>query len=140
MKADPVTGPFNRERHMSLKFTESRIHPRFKLPAMYTLIRVRSVGEERYPWTGYIYDISMSGLRFELDDVIDPGSHIEVRAMLPGVDHITFCASGRVVRIHDDSDEQGPIRMGMAFDEFASDEDRVKLEEYLFVQNSRMAA
>ncbi len=79
-----------------------RTEPRLKLPAMYTLVRVRLAGEEYYRWTGHVYDVSLSGMRFELDEVITPGTEIEVRTMLPGHRHTLFRAFGRVVRIHDD--------------------------------------
>ena len=42
---------------------EARNNQRLKLPAMYTLLRVRHVGDKRYRWTGHIYDISSTGTR-----------------------------------------------------------------------------
>ncbi len=110
---------------------ESRQYPRLRLPAMYTLVRVRPAGTERYLWTGYIYDISAVGMRFELDAALPPGTEVEVRAMLPGTEHTTFHATGRVVRIHDDTDEPGPVRMGMTFDKFVHHVDRRRLHDYL---------
>jgi c-di-GMP-binding flagellar brake protein YcgR len=109
---------------------EQRQSLRVKLPAMYTLIRVRKPGEERYRWTGYIYDISASGMRFELDSEIEPGTPVDVRAMLPGARHTTISATGRIVRRHDDADEPGPVRMGMIFDRFAG-LNRRRLMDYL---------
>ena len=111
--------------------SELRSAARLKLPAMYTLIRVRPVGEDRYRWTGHIYDVSESGMRFELDQPIDAGTRVEVRAMLPGSSHITFNATGRVVRLHDDSDDCGPVRMGMVFERFAHHSDQLRLSDYL---------
>ncbi len=110
---------------------EAREHDRASVPAMYTLIRVRAKGEKNYQHTGYIYDISPNGIRFELDDPIAPGSDIEIRAMLPGHDTITFRATGQVVRIHDDLDEPGPLRMAMHIDRFHSEIDCQKLNDYL---------
>ena len=110
---------------------ESRQAPRLRLPAMYTLVRVRRRGDERYSWSGYIYDISNSGMRFELDSTLEPGTQIEVKAMLPGSPHTTFAASGHVVRRHDDSEDLGPTRMGMTFDSFAGRTDRRRLEDYI---------
>ena len=43
---------------------ESRHAARLKVPAMYTLVRVRPQGQARYCWTGHIYDVSESGMRF----------------------------------------------------------------------------
>lgn len=105
---------------------------RIQLPPMYTLVRVRPEGNESYCWTGYIYDISSSGMRFELDAPVDPGTRLEVRAMLPGNEHTSFDATGTVVRIHDDEDDMnGPVRMGMNFDQFNTMTDERKLKRYL---------
>jgi hypothetical protein len=106
---------------------------------MYTLVRVRLVGEERYPWTGHIYDVSLSGMRFEIDHPLEPGTEIEVRGMLPGQATVNFRASGTVVRFHDE-DEVGPIRMGMRFDHFESELDQLRLSSYLTGSGLRLAA
>ena len=110
---------------------ESRKNSRRKLPAMYTLIRVKPRGNDRYCWTSHIYDISASGMRFELDQPLEPGTQIEIRAMLPGADHTTIRASGQVVRLHDDEDDLGPTRMGMCFEKFRHHTDRTRLSDYL---------
>lgn len=110
---------------------DARHSERLKLPAMYTLIRVRPVGETRYLWSGFIYDVSRTGMRFELDAPVLPGSKLEVKALLPGPDQITFRATGTVVRIHDDDETPGPTRMGLLFDSFTNDTDEKKLSGYL---------
>jgi c-di-GMP-binding flagellar brake protein YcgR len=109
---------------------DARGTTRVKLPPMYTLVRVKPEGAERYRWTGYIYDISSGGMRFELVAPVDPGIRLEVKAMLPGNLHTTIRAKGTVVRIHDDDNLPGPTRMGMMFDSFVED-DKTKLEDYL---------
>ncbi len=122
-----------------LNQSEARRRPRIKVPPMYTLVRVRPEGQTEYCWTGYIYDISDTGMRFELDAPVDPGTRLEVRAMLPGTVHTSFDAAGAVVRIHDDEDDlNGPVRMGMYFDRFATNTDERKLKRYL--SNARQAA
>ncbi len=110
---------------------EGRQTPRLKLPAMYTMLRARLADDQRYRWNGHLYDISMSGLRFELDLPVETGTLIQVRAMLPGSTHTTIEAQGRVVRLHSDEDEQGPSRMGMTIDKFVGPMDRKKLTDYL---------
>ncbi len=110
---------------------ENRKDPRLKLPPMYTLIRVRPKGSKRYSWAGHIYDISTSGIRFELDAPLDPGTAVEARAILPGKNPTTVDVSGHVVRLHDDSHEQGPARMGLAIDRFHHPADRQRLLRYL---------
>jgi hypothetical protein len=105
---------------------------------MYSRLRVRTRGDSRYRWIGYVYDISASGMRFELDEAVRPGTRLDVHITLPArrgdssvtcPTPITFRAGGTVVRTHDD--EPGPIRMGMAFDQFASDHDRKRLIGYV---------
>lgn len=119
---------------------EARAFPRLKLPAMYTLLRIRPRGENRYRWTGHIYDISPSGMRFEMDDEVPAGTELEVRAMLPGGVHTTFTATGRVVRLHDDDPACPPVRMAMAFDAFSHPIDRQRLCDYLADRGLRLAA
>ncbi len=118
---------------------ESRRDRRHKLPPAYTLVRVRKAGAPRYAWTGHAYDVSISGLRFDIDDPLEPGTEVEVRATLPGRRHISFNATGRIVRIHDESGERGPVRMAVFFDKFASDEDESRLEQYLEDRQQDMA-
>ena len=110
---------------------ENRRDSRLKLPPMYTLIRVRVKGSKRCCWAGHIYDISASGMRFELDSPLEPGTTIEARAVLPGKHPTTVGVTGHVVRLHDESDEQGPARMGMEIDRFTRPADRQRLIRYL---------
>jgi PilZ domain len=110
---------------------EARQHPRLKLPAMYTLVRVRPRGETRYRWTGYAYDVSASGLRFEMDEPLDAGAEVDVRVLLPGRQHLVFTALGHIVRLHDDDGVPGPVRMGMTFDHFPEPAERDRLHDYL---------
>ena len=107
---------------------------------MYTVVRVRPRGDKRYRWTGFAYDISNTGMRFELDEALEPGSHLEVRVMLPGSPPSTFRATGRVIRMHDDPDEPGPVRMGMHFETFRLAADRKHLAGYLSGRLSQAAA
>ncbi len=110
---------------------DQREHPRIKVPAMYTLVRARVVGSNKYTWTGHIYDISVGGLRIELDMPIEPGTELELRGMLPGSGHTTFRAIGRVARIHSEADERGPVILGVSFVSFQSPMDRQRLAEYI---------
>ncbi len=128
---------------MSFSFTgtaEARHTPRLKLPAMYTLLRIKPRGAERFKWTGHIYDISTSGMRFEMDTDLPAGTEIEVRAMLPGATPTTVTAAGRIVRLHDDDPAYPPVRMAMTFDAFSHPIDRQKLADYLTDRGLRLAA
>jgi len=113
------------------RVAESREQLRYKLPPAYTLVRVRQDGASRFSHQGHAYDISMSGMRFELDRPMEPGTHVRIRATLPGRQHLSFEASGNIVRIHDEADERGPMRMAIHFDNFASAADRERLSQYL---------
>lgn len=115
----------------ALKFPpeDHRVARRASLPPMYTLLRAKRPGETRYQWAGHLYDVSMSGMRFELDTALKTGEALQVRAMLPGQEHVTVRIEGRVVRMHDD--EAGPVRMGLMIDRFLGPHDRQKLEAYL---------
>lgn len=119
---------------------DARQYPRLKVPAMYSVVRVRLADEQRYRWHGHIYDVSRSGMRFEIDELIEPGTAIAVRGMLPGLEHVHFRASGHVVRIHDDADEPGPVRMAMHFDHFESETDELRLVHYLEDHGLKRAA
>src|SRR5690606_28307438 len=121
---------------------ESRQAPRLKLAPMYTLLRAKKAGTQKYRWSGYIYDISMSGMRFELDQALEPGTTLEVRATLPYSRHGAFVATGQVVRIHDDVEESpsGPYRMAMHFTSFRCDVDEAHLADYLSNSGLRLAA
>lgn len=126
------------------RVAEGRNEPRLKLPAQYTLLRARRPGQgSKYPMTGYIYDISVSGMRFELDEPVEPGTELEVRGMLPAGKHTTFRAVGKVVRIHDDTETPGrfgPVRMAMHFDHFVREHERERLADYLVHSGLRRAA
>ena len=119
---------------------EARRFPRLKIPAMYSLVRVRPADTDRYLWTGHIYDVSLNGMRFELDQPLEPGTAIDVRGVLPGETHVAFRATGQVVRFHDEAQEPGPVRMGMRFASFQSDIDQDRLNNYLDDHGLRLAA
>lgn len=122
------------------RVAETRQQPRLKVSAAYSVLRVRRVGETDYQWTGHIYDVSMSGMRFEIDDALDPGTHVEVRGLLPGQTNVQFNARGRIVRYHDEGPEAGPTRMGMVFEEFSTRTDEIRLAHYLDDAGLRTAA
>lgn len=79
---------------------------------------------------GHAYDISVSGIRFEVDSPLPAGMAISVEIHLPGlVDPV--CASARVVRVFDEDDDPGPRRMGAVFTAFASPADARRLAVHL---------
>ena len=98
------------------------------------------MAKKRFCWTGHIYDISAGGMRFELDSPLEPGTSIEVRAMLPGSQQVTINVSGHIIRYHDEPDERGPIRLAMIFDAFTKSTDRARLVDYLNNSGIKQAA
>lgn len=113
---------------------DHRRHPRKALPVGYAQVRVRLPGQQRYSLTGHAYDISLSGIRFELDQSIPLGKSIDMQLCLPApgsrwADH-PIRAKARCVRLHDDG-ETGPIRMGARFIDLPKPTDQRQLAAYL---------
>jgi len=126
---------------MSLhRFTDARQAPRIRVPAMYSDVRARPKGKRRFVWTGHVYDISRTGMRFEFDEKIDPGTALDVRLTLPGRGPKPIRLTGRVVRIDDDDEENGPAIMAMSFGSFNSEADVQRLDSYLAAHGLRAAA
>lgn len=121
---------------------ESRCEPRLKLAPMYTLLRAKKAGTQKFRWSGYIYDVSMGGMRFELDEAVEPGTTLEIRATLPYARHGAFVATGQVIRLHDEREDTpaGPYRMAMQFTSFRCEFDEAHLSEYLSTAGLRLAA
>ena len=112
-----------------------RASDRFRLHAPYTRVAVTPLPHgcgamaELHPgpaFEGHAYNLSMTGLRFELDEPIAPGITVEVRLYLPG-ESCPIRACGQVVRIFAADDDPGPRRMAVHFETFASDAARIDL-------------
>ncbi len=82
------------------------------------------------PLEGHAYDVSLSGLRFELDEPLEEGTPIEVELHLPGLLH-SIRSTGRVVRVLDELEDAGPQRMALAFRSFPSPLDASRLTKHL---------
>ncbi len=119
--------------------SDQRQYPRYPLPAAYTAVRVRRAGEADYAHEGHAYDISMGGVRFELDEALDAGEHVDLAITLPGRSAGEVHAHGVMVRMHD-PEEVGPVRMGLCFDGLASEADRRELERFLLGDAASEAA
>ncbi|MEM1026465.1 MAG: PilZ domain-containing protein [Planctomycetota bacterium] len=125
----PLKFPIPATTEAITKADDGRAAPRATVPPMYTLLRAKRPGDERYPWAGHLYDVSMTGMRFELDEPLKTGEQIQLRAMLPGSEHVTIRVEGRVARMHEDG--PGPARMGLLIERFLGPHDRRKLTAYL---------
>jgi len=86
----------------------------------------RSHGE----FEGHAYDVSVNGLRFELDEPLEEGTPIEVELHLPGMLQ-SIRSTGRVVRVLDEFDDAGPRRMALTFRSFSSPLDASRLTKHL---------
>ncbi|MCH8823350.1 MAG: PilZ domain-containing protein [Planctomycetes bacterium] len=119
---------------------DSRQYERFTLAPMYSSVTARRVGSEDVKELhGHAYDVSEAGVRFELDEVIDPGESITVDLTLPGMQS-SVSATGDVVWVNDEADDPGPRRLAIQFTGFNSDEDRFRLLNYLGSAQVRRAA
>lgn len=109
---------------------EQRQHPRLKLPIGYAAVRVRRDRQRSFSTAGHAYDLSWSGVRFELDAPIPVGEPIEMELTLPGDRSHPVRLRAICVR-HQDPEEVGPVRMAAAIVDLPSDVDREALADYL---------
>lgn len=119
---------------------ERRRHPRYSLPAMYTPVTIRTLDESDALCEGHAYDLSMGGLRFELDRALVPGTPISISVVIPrgfgsqnpdaASDRIVF-AYGQVAWTLVDPDEPGPVPMAARFTRFVQEQDAERLREHL---------
>ncbi len=79
---------------------------------------------------GHAYDVSVRGLRFELDQAVPTGTKIEFVLELPGCAR-PIRGKGKVVRVFSDEDDPGPRRMAAHIEEFESEHDRLRLAAHL---------
>lgn len=110
---------------------------RFQLPTGYTPIVVRPLGCEKGRMDGHAYDISEGGVRFELDRPVPAGTVVAMRITLPtppraaATSPEAVFAFGNVVRLDDEADEPGPVRMAVVFTRFPHAEDKARLLNHL---------
>ncbi len=106
--------------------SDRREFERFTVPPMYSSIQI--VRRGRFS-EGHLYNVSLGGMRFELDRALTKGAEVDVDFTLPGcADHI--CAKARVVRVFAKDDDPGPRRMAVEFESFAEGS-RAILSRYL---------
>ncbi len=123
---------------------DRRRHTRFRVSPMYSRLVVRRVSAggdasaASHPTNdasaeeldGHIYDISLGGVRFELDEPLGDGEVVVVEISLPGCQRL-IRAEGRIVRVNDADDDPGPRRMALRFDRFADASSQAALRKYL---------
>lgn len=79
---------------------------------------------------GHGYDISMSGMRFELDDELAAGTEVSVE-VYPPAEREPIRMRAVVVRVFAHDDDPGPRRMAVQFTAFERPEDRDRLARRL---------
>jgi len=114
---------------------------RFRLHPMYTRVvvfpralavgasatsAVAAGGVATSPLHGHAYDISMGGVRYELDEALPTGTCVDVEIELPGAT-LPIRGTGRVVRVYDREDDPGPRRQALQLESFLSEVDRQRL-------------
>lgn len=75
---------------------------------------------------GHGYDISATGMRFELDDELPAGTEVSM-LLYPPAEAAPIRMNGVVVRVFAHDDDPGPRRMAVQFTTFPSAEDRERL-------------
>ena len=113
---------------------DRRRHDRFSVDPMYSAVEVTPARSPRgsapaEPAEGHIYEVSLGGMRFELDEPLPAGSRVSVAITLPGCPE-PIRVEARVARVYDEIDDPGPRRMVAEFETFA-DGARALLERYL---------
>jgi hypothetical protein len=116
--------------------TNRREYERFALQPMYTSVSVRVANGQGVEYDGHVHNASEGGIQIELDDILLPGTPVEVTLRLPGFGREgalerSVQARGMVVWLAEDPDEPGPSRMAIAFSNFASAEDHDRLVNHL---------
>lgn len=118
--------------------SDRRRFARFRMPAAYTPVLVRLHDETVFVRAGHAYDISEGGIRFELDDPIEPGTPVAMQIELPrGVGPAeALDGPGRAVFVMGnvvwtDDSEPGPVRMALAITRFARAGDQERLRARL---------
>lgn len=109
-----------------------RAADRFAPKTGYSRVVVAPVQSEvkEPPFEGHAYDVSLSGLRFELDEPLKEGTLIDIELHLPGLLG-SIRTKGRVVRILDEDGDDGPRRMAATFQAFDSPLDASRLTTHL---------
>jgi hypothetical protein len=127
---------------------ERRRFARYTAEAMYSAVAVRAAFGSHdddsddsdscaVDLEGHLYDISLGGARFELDEAIPVGSCVTLALSLPGLGDAVE-AEARIVRVFDELDDPGPRRMAVAFESFAGDS-RARLARHLAEKWLRLA-
>lgn len=102
-------------RLLAEREVDRRHSVRFQVEPAYSSVRVREIGALMTPRDGHVYDLSMRGMRFELDDDAFPcGTELEIEIRLPGLCGAIHLKA-RVVRAASDERAYGPCSVAVEF-------------------------
>jgi len=124
---------------------DRRQHARYVLKPMYAPIAVRLLDADTETIEGHAYDISVGGIRFELDRPIAPGTQVAMQITLPPTE-LDDIGPGRSVLVFanivwlEGEDEIPPVRMAAVFAYFARAGDQERLLKQFATGRYRMAA
>ena len=122
-----------------------RRYPRYTMVPAYTAVSVRTLDREGQEASGHAYDVSEGGVRFELDEALEPGTKVAMELSLPSFDADEAApprgifAMATIVRTEDE-DEPGPVRTAAIFTSFARPSDRERLLRQFATGRYRLAA
>lgn len=91
---------------------------RLRLPVGYVPVEVRIAGR-RGRLEGHAYDISEGGLRFEVDEPLQPGTRVSIELKLPHASRQDRIRAMADVVWLGDADDPAPYKMAAAFTEFS---------------------
>lgn len=109
---------------------EHRDFSRCQVPTGYCEVRIKTGPSKTCEHVGHCYDLSASGMRFELDKPLACGEEVQMQLTLNNPWQYTLTGRGQVVRYHDPG-ETGPVRMGMNFIEFDDPYARLLIDWYV---------
>jgi hypothetical protein len=112
--------------------TDRRGTERLAVEPGFTPVRVRTRDPVGLVRDGHTYDLSESGVQFELDEKIEPGTHVIIEIELPSPVAGSDDLVERIVGVEADvvwadESEPGPVRMAARFTRFESRADRERL-------------
>lgn len=124
---------------------DRRRHTRFALQPMYSKVLVQPIDAPQRLLEGHAYDLSEGGVRFELDEPLEPGQRVAIRIDVPqtvserSTQRRAIFAFANVVWV-DDPDAIGPANMAAVFTQFARSDDAALLRRRLYSGRYAMAA
>ncbi|RNC81040.1 MAG: PilZ domain-containing protein [Phycisphaera sp.] len=113
-----------------------RKHDRFTLSPMYSRVTMRMLDQDEFHFEGHAYDISESGLKFEMDRPVEVGSNVMLRIDLPldihglpptGSKNRYIEVLARIAWLDEEDIEVGPAKMAAEFLRFVHFGDKERL-------------